>query len=179
MDQLKILDTLKANTARDSALETLMDIERVMDTANIYVYKNWIEGEVVEGPRIDRYWVTVTLMYPKALMPDPEGAMRLIKNGCKVYYTEEKLVTAAKLRSPDDSEGKDGADGKRPGQTRAKKVIKPIWLVTLVMPRKYLDDVEASKLRVDDQGINSDAVEQAYTDEISSDNAPVDDLGLE
>jgi len=179
MDQLKILDTLKANTARDSALETLMDIERVMDTANIYVYKNWIEGEVVEGPRIDRYWVTVTLMYPKALMPDPEGAMRLIKNGCKVYYTEEKLVTAAKLKSPDDSEGKDGADGKRPGQTRAKKVIKPIWLVTLVMPRKYLDDVEASKLRVDDQDINSDAVEQAYTDEISPDNAPVDDLGLE
>jgi hypothetical protein len=119
MDQLNILDNLKANTGRDSALETLMDVERVMDTANIYVYKNWIEGEVVEGPRIDRYWVTVTLMYPKALMPDPEGAMRLIKNGCKVYYTEEELITAAKLRSPDDSEGQDNAAGKRPGQTRA------------------------------------------------------------
>ena len=178
MDQLNILDNLKANTGRDSALETLMDVERVMDTANIYVYKNWIEGEVVEGPRIDRYWVTVTLMYPKALMPDPEGAMRLINNGCKVYYTEEELITAAKLRSPDDSEGQDGADGKRPGQTRAKKVVKPIWLVTLVMPRKYLDDVEASKLRVDDQDINSDSVQQAYSDEISADNAP-DELGLE
>jgi hypothetical protein len=178
MDQLNILDNLKANTGRDSALETLMDVERVMDTANIYVYKNWIEGEVVEGPRIDRYWVTVTLMYPKALMPDPEGAMRLIKNGCKVYYTEEELITAAKLRSPDDSEGQDNAAGKRPGQTRAKKVIKPIWLVTLVMPRKYLDDVEASKLRVDDQDINSDSVEQAYSDEISADSAP-DELGLE
>ena len=178
MDQLNILDNLKANTGRDSALETLMDVERVMDTANIYVYKNWIEGEVVEGPRIDRYWVTVTLMYPKSLMPDPEGAMRLINNGCKVYYAEDKLISAAKLRSPDDSEGQDGADGKRPGQTRAKKVVKPIWLVTLVMPRKYLDDVEASKLRVDDQDINSDSVQQAYSDEISADNAP-DELGLE
>ena len=175
MDQLNILDNLKANTGRDSALETLMDVERVMDTANIYVYKNWIEGEVVEGPRIDRYWVTVTLMYPKALMPDPEGAMRLIKNGCKVYYTEEELITAAKLRSPDDSEGQDNAAGKRPGQTRAKKVIKPIWLVTLVMPRKYLDDVESSKLRVDDQEINSGAVQKAYTDEISDESS----LGLE
>ena len=47
------------------------------------------------------------------------------------------------------------------------------------MPRKYLDDVESSKLRVDDQDINSDAVEQAYTDEIASDNAPADTLGLE
>ena len=175
MDQNSILANLKANTGRDSALETLMDIERVMDTANIYTYKNWIEGEVVEGPRIDRYWVTVTLMYPNKLMPDPEGALRLINNGCKVYYAEDVLITAAKLKSPDDSEGQDNADGKRPGQTRAKKVSKPIWLVTLVMPRKYLDDVEASKLRVEDQDINSGAVEQAYTDEISDDKA----LGLE
>ena len=178
MDQLNILDNLKANTNRDSALETLMDMERVLDTSNIYAYKNWIEGEIVEGPKIDRYWVTVTLMYPKKLMPDPEGAMRLTKHGCKVYFAEDEYITAAKLKSPDDSEGQDGADGRRPGQTRAKKVIKPIWLVTLVMPRKYLDDVESSKLRVDDQDINSNAVEQAYTDEIASDNAPTDDLGL-
>ena len=175
MDQNYIIDNLKANTSRDSALETLMDFERVMDAANLYAYKNWLEGEIVEGPHIDRYWVTVTLMYPKKLMPDPEGAMRLTKNGCKVYFAEEEYVTAAKLKSPDDSEGQDGADGKRPGQTRAKKIVKPIWLVTVVMPRKYMDDVESSKLRVDDQEINSDSVEQAYTDEISNDS---DELGL-
>mgnify|MGYP006114763773 CR=1 FL=1 len=175
MDQNNILDNLKANTGRDSALETLMDIERVLDTANIYTYKNWIEGEIVEGPRIDRYWVTITLMYPNKLMPDPEGALRLINNGCKVYFAEDVLITAAKLKTPDDSEGQDGAEGKRPGQTRAKKVSKPVWLVTLVMPRKYLDDVESSKLRVDDQDINSGSVQQAYTDEISDDSA----LGLE
>jgi len=168
MDQNYILNNLRANTSRDSALETLMDFERVMDTANIYAYKNWMEGEIVEGPHIDRYWVTVTLMYYKNQMPDPEGAMRLTRNGCKVYYAEEEYITAAKLKSPDDSEGQDNADGRRPGQSRAKRVIKPIWLVTIVMPRKYMNDVEAAKLRVDDQGIDSNAVEQAYTDEISA-----------
>ena len=176
MDQNYILNNLRANTSRDSALETLMDFERVMDTANIYAYKNWMEGEIVEGPHIDRYWVTVTLMYYKNQMPDPEGAMRLTKNGCKVYFAEEEYITAAKLKSPDDSEGQDNADGKRPGQSRAKRVIKPVWLVTIVMPRKYMDDVESSKLRVDDQNINSDAVEQAYTDEISADKEPGLDL---
>ena len=40
MDQNYILNNLRANTSRDSALETLMDFERVMDTANIYAYKN-------------------------------------------------------------------------------------------------------------------------------------------
>ena len=179
MEQNYILDNLKANTARDSALETLMDVERVIDNANIYAYKNWIEGEIVEGPHIDRYWVTLTLMYPHALMPDPEGAARLISNGCQVFYAQDELVSAAKLKSPEDSEGIDGMDGKRPGQTRAKKVIKPIWLVTLVVPRKFIEEIESSKLRVDDLSINSGDVEQGYADEISADSEIGDGLGLE
>ena len=165
MDQNYILDTLKANTSRDSALETLMDMERVMDTSNIYAYANWIEGEIVEGPHIDRYWATITLMYPRKLMPDPVGAERLITNGCKVYYAEEEFVSAAKIKTPDDVAQVDGADGKRPGQTRAKKVVTPVWLVTVVIPRKHMEDIETNKLRVDDQNINSDKVEQAAVDE--------------
>ena len=165
MDQNYILDTLKANTSRDSALETLMDMERVMDTSNIYAYANWIEGEIVELPYIDRYWATITLMYPRKLMPDPVGAERLITNGCKVYYAEEEFVSAAKIKTPDDVAQVDGADGKRPGQTRAKKVVTPVWLVTIVIPRKHMEDIETNKLRVDDQNINSDKVEQAAVDE--------------
>jgi hypothetical protein len=165
MDQNYILDTLKANTSRDSALETLMDMERVIDTSNIYAYANWIEGEIVEGPHIDRYWATMTLMYPRKLMPDPVGAERLIKNGCKVYYAEEEFVSAAKIKTPEDVAQVDGADGKRPGQTRAKKVVTPVWLVTVVIPRKHMEEIETNKLRVDDQNINSDKVEQAAVDE--------------
>ena len=185
MDQNYILDNLKANTSRDSALETLMDIERVLDNANLYAYKNWIEGEIVEGPHIDRYWATIALMYPRKQMPDPEGAVRLMRQGCKVYYTEEELVTAAKLRSPEDSVGPDNADGKRPGQQRARKVVKPIWIITLVVPRKHMDDIESSRLRVDDQNINSDAAEDATVDEqaLAQPEAPADGttdvLGLE
>jgi hypothetical protein len=180
MDQNYILDNLKANTSRDSALETLMDIERVFDNANLYAYANWIEGEIVEGPHIDRYWATIALMYPRKLMPDPEGAVRLMRQGCKVYYTEEILKTAAKLRTPEDSVGPDNADGKRPGQQRARTITKPIWIVTIVVPRKHMDDIESSRLRVDDQNINSDAVEQAATEEQADiQPAPTDDLGLE
>lgn len=167
MDQNYILDNLKANTSRNSALETLMNLESVIDHANIYAYKNWQEGEIVEGPHIDRYWVTVTLMYPHKLMPDPEGAERLLKHGCKVYYAKDELETAAKLKSPDDTKGQDNATGKRPGQTRARMIKKPIWLITLVVPRKFMDDIEASKLRIEDQAINSDSVEQANVDVIA------------
>ena len=50
MDQNYILNNLSVyNTSRNSALETLMNLESVIDPANIYAYENWQEGEIVEG----------------------------------------------------------------------------------------------------------------------------------
>ena len=40
-----------------------------MDEMGIYTYKNWLEGEVVAGPEVGRYWVDITLMYPREQMP--------------------------------------------------------------------------------------------------------------
>jgi hypothetical protein len=170
MDQNYILDTLKASAGRDSALETLMDFERVIDNTNVYAYKNWIEGQIVEGPHIEKYWVTVTLMYRESSMPDPEGAERLSRIGAKVYFAKDELVSAAKLKTPDDRDTPDDADGKRPGQPRAKKVVTPIWLVTIELPRKHLEGVADATLRVDDQNIDSTAVEQATADGLGDDD---------
>lgn len=171
MDQNYILDTLKHNISKSSAIDTLMDVEQVLDSKGIYAYKNWIEGEVVEGPHIEKYWVTVTLMYPRRLMPDPEGAERLIKNNCKVYYAKDELVTAAKLNTPEDSDTPDGADGMRPGQARAKHIKRPIWLVTLEIPRKFLEGNADVLKSVDDQSIDTDAVEAAYDDGLGEEDA--------
>ena len=121
MDQNYIIDTLKGNINRQSALDVLMDVERVLDNQNIYTYANWIDGEVVEGPHIDKYWVTVTLMYEYEKMPDPEAAKRLLKHDCKVYYAKDVLISAAKLKDPSDSEPRDGMDGRRPGQGKLKE----------------------------------------------------------
>lgn len=170
MDQNYILDTLKKNINRSSAIDTLMDVERVLDNLNIYAYQNWIEGEIVEGPHIDRYWVTVTLMYPHKLMPDPEGAERLIKNNCKVYYAQDELVTAAKLNTPDDLEPNDENDY-NPGNRRAKRIKRKVWLVTLEMPRKFLEGHADAALGIEDQTIDTNAVEQAYDDGLGDDDA--------
>lgn len=170
MDQNYILDNLKNTTSRDSALEVLMDFERVLDNANLYAFKNWMEGQVVEGPGIEKYWVTVTLMYPANQMPDPEGAERLLRIGAKVYYVKDQLISAAKLRTPEDSEPVDQKDGRRPGQARAKKVSTDVWLVTIELPRKHLKGVEDAKLRVDDQSVDSDAVEDGIQSGLGDDD---------
>jgi hypothetical protein len=173
MDQNYIIDTLKNNINRQSALDTLMDVERVLDNQNIYTYANWLEGEVVEGPHIDKYWVTVTLMYPHKLMPDPAAAERLLKHDCKVYYAKDVLITAAKLRTPEDSEPRDSADGKRPGQHRAKTVKKPVWLVTLEIPRKFMETNATAQLANATDNIDSNAVGTAMDDGLGDDDATI------
>tara|TARA_B100000900_G_scaffold89814_1_gene73192 strand:+ start:1302 stop:1829 length:528 start_codon:yes stop_codon:yes gene_type:complete len=170
MDQNYVIDNLKSTASRNSALETLMDFERVLDNTGIYGYKNWMDGQIVEGPGIEKYWVTVTLMWPAKKMPDPEGAERLLRIGGKVYYAKDQFISAAKLRKPEDSEGPDGYDGKRPGQQRARKVVTDVWLVTIEIPRKHMQGIEDAKLRVDDQEINSASVDDAYNDSLADED---------
>ena len=69
-----------------------------------YAYKNWQYGEVVDGPKMGRHWITVTLMYPNKLMPDPNGANRLVNYDCKVNYRKAVYVTPVKIKTQDDLE---------------------------------------------------------------------------
>lgn len=148
-----------------------MQIDGVLESLNVYAYKNWIEGEIVDGPQIERYWVTVTLLYPHKMMPDPSGAERLLKNGCKVFYTKDTLTTAAKLIEPEDVE----IDPNDPNKRRAKKVQRPVWLVTLEVPRGLIDTVESSRVKVDDMQFDSESVEQAYDDNLGDDDEIISD----
>tara|TARA_B100001057_G_C22586999_1_gene847454 strand:+ start:115 stop:627 length:513 start_codon:yes stop_codon:yes gene_type:complete len=153
MDQIDIMKSLDSNVNRKSALDVLMQVDEYLDTLNIYAYPNWFKGEIVEGPEIEKYWVTVTLMYPYKMMPDPEGAERILASGGKVYYAKDTLVTAAKLVDPEDRS--DIPDPRRPGMPAAKKIDRPVWLVTLEIPRQYMDDMQASKLQADDAEVDT------------------------
>jgi len=153
MDQIDIMKSLDSNVNRKSALDVLMQVDEYLDTLNIYAYPNWFKGEIVEGPEIEKYWVTVTLMYPYKMMPDPEGAERILASGGKVYYAKDTLVTAAKLVDPEDRSNV--PDPRRPGMPAAKKIERPVWLVTLEIPRQYMDDMQASKLQADDAEVDT------------------------
>jgi hypothetical protein len=169
MDQLDIIKQLDKNINRNSALDVLLQVDSVLDSLNIYAYKNWIEGEIVDGPQIERYWVTVTLMYPHKLMPDPAGAERILAKGGKVFFAKDELITAAKLVTPDDVA--DEPDERRPDMPAAKKIKRPIWLVTLELPRNFLDSMTSDKVKIDDLSIDTQTVEDAYDDGLGDDDA--------
>lgn len=170
MDQLDIVSRLESAVNNNNAIETLIDFEATLDRLNLYAYKNWILGEVVEGPNIDKYWVTVTLMYDYKSMPDPEGAARIIAKGGRVYYAEDNLVTAAKLNTPDDVDPE--GDARRPHQPAAKKVSKKVWLVTVELPRLFINSMSSDSLELDniDVNLDADAIEQGYDDGLGSED---------
>lgn len=160
-----IYTTLDDVYSRENVLDILVEFERVFDQLDIYVYKNWLKGEIVEGPIIDRYWVTVTLMYPYKMMPDPEGAMRLIDHGCKVWFGEDTLHHVAKIS------GVESYTTNKDGQTSSKLIKSPVWLVKVTMPRHFIDDDQLTKADIDGNNINADDLSDAYDENLNDEDA--------
>lgn len=133
IDVIKNLQTLSEN---NSAFKVLKDFERVLDALDIYVFKNWDEGELVKGPVVDRYTVTCKFMWDAKEMPDPRGGQRLNDYGCKVIYAKEKILMPRKIQDPSDF---------RPGTKKGKIDAHPIWTVEITMPKKLMQDVYIGK----------------------------------
>lgn len=150
----KNLDTIHNSP---NVIDTLVEIDRVLDRMDVYAYENWIKGEIVDGPFVERHWVEFTVMYPKKMMPNPDAAMRLIKNGCKVKFGEDTLTTFSKVKGPED------IITSKDGQKVPKPVEKKVWLVNIRIPKALLNVSEDIK-DVDD--IDQDSIESAYDEEL-------------
>ena len=142
LDTLDVIENLSSIYENDKSFAILKDFERVIDELGIYVYKNWDEGELVEGPIVDRHWVKCTFMWPEKNMPDPMGGKRLLDYDCKIGYEKSKIIKPRKIKKPDDI---------RPGTKKGKLDKITVWLVHIEMPKKliiniYGGDVEKIEL---------------------------------
>lgn len=172
LDSIK--KTLVSISKGESILDTLLEFERTLDNAELFAYKNWILGELVEGPIISRYWYKTIWMFPYAMMPDPDGGLRLTKLGAKVNFQKGIFKKPIKVEGP--------ADWVDPQTKRAKMVDHDIWLVTIELPLKYInrgleniDDI----IQQDIEDTNSELAD-AFDDQVQTEE-PGDDLsaGLE
>ena len=130
-----ILDTIKAVqtlTVDNSAFKILKDFERVLDELDIYVYKNWEDGELVAGPNVSRYTVGCKFMWPRKSMPDPDGAKILSDYGCEVGYKKDYMLLPRKVRGPEDF---------RPGTKKGKIDAHPVWIVEISIPKKLMQNI--------------------------------------
>jgi len=131
-DVLDIIKNVESIYDSNTAFQVLKDFERVLDELDIYVYKNWKDGEIATGPHIERHWVTCSFMWDADKMPDPMGGKRLLDYDCKVSYTKSHLIEPRKIEKQSDI---------RPGTQKGKLDRKPIWIVEIQMPKKLIADI--------------------------------------
>ena len=167
-DMIDVIKNLQTLSETNSAFQVLKDFERVLDELDIYVFKNWDEGEIIAGPKVGRYSVECKLMWDAKEMPDPQGGKRLTDYGCKVVYEKSHILIPRKIKDPGDY---------RPGTKKGKIDAHPIWAVTIEMPKKLMQDIYVGK---ENQENNRMAEVMRYnqeptsTDEVAQE-APADD----
>jgi len=152
-----ILNNIKDIYLTDSMIEILTDFERVLDELDIYVFENWEDGELVEGPVTERYFVTCTFMWPLKAMPNPSGGERLLDYGIKVSYKKDKLSFPRKITKPDDF---------RPGTKKPKIDQLPVWFVEIKMPKKLMSDIKQGYIEMQGETIDFEDIDDAFEQDL-------------
>jgi hypothetical protein len=158
-DLKDIISNIENIYGSNNSLNLLKDFERVIDELDIYVYDNWIDGELVEGPKESRYWVQCTFMWPEKKMPEPVGGKRLIDYGCKVEFAESKLAKVRKIKTPNDI---------RPGTKKGKIDQQNIWMVRITMPKKLMHDINRGYRNLDKNKVD-DIINKHLTMSVAAD----------
>ena len=153
MDILDIVKNTKTIYMSESSLETMMDIERVLDSLDLYAFKNWKKGELVEGPIRKKHWVEATFMWPNKAMPDPDGAKRLLGYNAKVTFQKDTLKTPVKVESYDDFES---------GTKMPKLREDPVWLVSVKLPVELIKEFKDGYLEIEGKDIDLEELDSAY-----------------
>ncbi len=148
VDLKSALQDIKEISISESALKTMLDFEGVLDNFDIYIYKNWLDGELIQGPIYEKYYVTASFMWDYEKMPDPKGGEVLLQYKCRVSYKKDFMKTAVHVKSEDDY---------RSGTKMPKTIDVPVWIVTISIPKELMDNIDQSAL---DMEFNKQAVEK-------------------
>lgn len=150
---------------------TLIQFEDFLDSNNIYAFDNWFEGVIWDGPNLSRYWVEVVLKYPYELMPQPMAIERLIDMGVIVSFKEDTEFVPVDVQSPKDLD---------PLTRKPNEEEKQMWLVSLKIPRRLIEDPMPDDTEEFDNLQNKQATDQAETEESSEmEEEAGEDLGGE
>ncbi len=170
-DIIKNIETIYGS---NNSLNLLKDFERVIDELDVYVFDNWLDGELVEGPKESRYFVECTFMWPRDQMPEPAGGLRLTEYGCKVQVAESSVAHVRPIKKPEDI---------RPGTRKGKIDHQDVWMVKIAMPKKLMSDInrgytELDKNKIEDivsaSGVNAhiDPAEQQAQEMANAEQQP-------
>ena len=165
-DYWLVAENIKDLYLSEGSLLTLLDFERVLDELDLYAFKNWQLGELVQGPDVSKYKVGCIFMWPEKLMPDPRGAKRLLPFDCEVKFKKTNIKIPIKIEDPDDFD---------PGTHKARLITKKVWLVEIVMPKDLMTDIRTGSIEMEDQNIDLEDLDSAYEEDLNQDEFKQDE----
>ena len=157
IDYVSIIDTIKGIFTSDGSINTLLDFERVLDEADLYAFKNWELGELVQGPKVKRYSVCCIFMFPDKLMPNPKGGKRLMVLGCKVKFKKTKIRVPVEVKDYEDYV---------PGTRYPKMTDKKVWLVHIEMPKELMNEIREGSIDLAGQNIDLQELDDSYDSDL-------------
>lgn len=157
VDYVSIVDTVKGIFTSDGSMNILLDFERVLDESDLYAYRNWELGELVQGPDVKRYSVSCIFMWPYDLMPNPKGGKRLAAIGCTVKFAKSKIKVPMIVKDYEDF---------IPGTRYPKLVEKKVWFVYIEIPKTLLDEIKEGSIDLAGKTIDLQDLEDSYDDDL-------------
>jgi hypothetical protein len=165
-DYWQVAENIRDIYLSEGSLLTLLDFERVLDELDLYAFKNWQIGELVQGPDIGKYRVSCIFMWPEKLMPDPRGGRRLLPFDCGVKYKKTLIKVPVKIEDPSDY---------RPGTHKARLMEQKIWLVEISMPKSLMSDIRTGSVELEDQEIDLEDLDSAYEQDLDKESYQSDE----
>lgn len=165
----RIIENLTKLRESSNTLDILLDMERVLDQLDIYTYENWYAGELVEGPRTSRYFITASFMWPKKMPPDNRIFRKFRNFGIISSITEDKFVYTVKPENYDDFE---------PGSFMPKKAEAPVWVIELKIPKELMQEVKMGFMEIEGQQIDLQDLDKAYDTDIDKQTVKNDEDDL-
>ena len=165
-DYWLVAENIKDIYMSEGSLLTLLDFERVLDELDLYAFKNWQLGELVQGPEVGKYKVGCIFLWPEKLMPDPRGARRLLPFDCEIKFKKTTMKIPIKIEDPDDF---------IPGTHKARLIKKKVWLVEIVMPKSLMTDIRTGSVEMEDQVLDLEDLDSAYEEDLDKEEFKQDD----
>ena len=158
MDILDNVKNIKKIYMSDASLGMLLDFERVLDSMDMYAFPNWSFGELVEGPKVSKYWVQCKFMWPYNLMPDPSGAKRLMPYGARITYQKDTVRVPIKIKSPGDY---------RDLGHKGKLVEAKVWYVDIMLPKSLMSEIKQGSVEIAGEDIDLSDLQSAYEKDLN------------
>lgn len=154
---------------QDGLLDILLGVEEYFDNMDLYAYKNWIRGELVEGPIVSKYWVEITLKYYHDTFPDPIATKIFEKQGTKIFVRPDWEISP--IAHPRGEQDMQSVLGNASSVQKPKDERIPIILYKFQIPRRLVNPESFDEYKLMSSDFNSNTLNDDMSDPTELNNA--------